>query len=544
MRLPRIIFVSALALSLTFSLLSVAADTCSEPVSTSSGLVQGQSSTDTATCAWLGIPYAAPPVGELRWKAPQPMPAWTGARPALAFGPQCVQKPMMGFKDAKNLKGMSEDCLYLNVFRPQKSGKFPVMFWIHGGGLMFGSGQSYRGDRLAEFGDVVLVTINYRLNVFGFLATPELRAEDPHQSTGNYGALDQIAALRWVHDNIANFGGDPANVTIFGESAGGYSVCTLLASPLATGLFQRAIMESGNCAGSTELEPSFAAVPAVTAKLDCAAQDLQCLRAVPALKLLNRGSGSLTNAGYPYNHHLDGYFLSANALSLFRAGNYNGVPFLAGTNHDEADALAFLITEVRKAKPDQYRSLLQTKLDLSDPETDKLLALYPLDQFGNQPRKAFGRIISDAAMNCPTYLGLAAVAAQRPDTYYYRFDYNQTRLGKHLGALHSFEVPFVFNQMDWGANKNLYPRKKLPAARELSKTMMGYWTNFAKTGNPNGSGLPEWPALKLENPQVQVLDVSVRPEPAGVVERCGFWDEYLKSHPQLTESMLKPKEKK
>ena len=533
-----------LALFLILAVQAKAQDLCSEPVPTASGPVAGKSGTDTDTCAWLGIPYAAPPVGELRWKAPQPMPTWTGPRPALSNGPQCVQKPMMGFKDARNSKGMSEDCLFLNVFRPQKPGKFPVMFWIHGGGLMFGSGQGYRGDRLAEFGDVVVVTINYRLNIFGFFATPELRAEDPNRSTGNYGALDQVAALRWVRDNIAGFGGDPANVTIFGESAGAYSVCTLLGSPLAKGLFQRAILESGNCQGSTDLEPSFAAVPALAAKFDCAAQDLNCLRAVPALKLMNRGSGSLTNAGYPFNHHLDGYFLNANSLSLIRSGNYNAVPFLAGTNHDEADVLAFLISEVRKAKPDQYRSLLQTKLDLSDSETEKLLMLYPLNQFGNQPRKAFGKIISDAAMNCPTYLGLAAVAAQRPDTYYYRFDYNRTRFGKRLGALHSFEVPFVFNQMDWGSNKNLYKRKDLPAARELSKTMMGYWTNFAKTGNPNGSGLPSWPEFKLDHPEVQVLDNSVRTEPAGVVERCSFWDEYLRSHPQLTDTLLKPKEKK
>jgi para-nitrobenzyl esterase len=544
MFIRKIALVLGLISSLTFSLLAAAADTCSEPVSTQTGLVQGKSSLDPATCAWLGIPYAAPPVGELRWKAPQPLPAWTGARPALDYGPQCVQKPMMGFQDARNLKGMSEDCLYLNVWRPQKSGKFPVMFWIHGGGLMFGSGQGYRADRLAEFGDVVVVTINYRLNIFGFLATPELRAEDPNHSTGNYGSLDQVAALRWVHDNIAEFGGDPANLTIFGESAGGYSVCTLLATPLAKGLFQRAIMESGSCAGSTDLDPSFSAVPAVAAKLDCSGQDLKCLRAVPAQKLLNRGTGSLANAGFPFNTHHDGYFLNATPLSLIRAGKFNAVPFLAGTNHDEADALVFFIPELRKAKPDQYRSILQTKLSLSDSETDKLLALYPLNHFGNQPKKAFGKILSDAAMTCPTYLGLAAVAAQQPGAFYYRFDYNQTRFGKHLGALHSFEIPFVFNQMDWGFNKNLYKRKDLPAARELSKTMMGYWTSFAKTGNPNGSGRPQWPELKPENPQVQVLDLSVRPEPAGIVERCGFWDQYLQSHPQLTETLLKPKEKK
>jgi len=513
-------------------------------VPTASGPVAGKSGTDTATCAWLGIPYAAPPVGELRWKAPQPMPPWTGARPALEYGSQCMQKPMLGLKDARNSKGMSEDCLCLNVWRPQKSGTFPVMVWIHGGALMFGSGQGYRADRLAEFGDVVVVTINYRLNIFGFFAAPELRAEDPNRSTGNYGSLDQVAAVRWVRENIASFGGDPANLTIFGESAGAYSVCTLLATPLARGLFQRAILESGSCQGSSDPEPSYQAVPGVAAKLDCAGQDLKCLRAVPALKLLNRGSGTALNSGFPFNPHHDGYFLSATPLSIIRSGHYNAVPFLAGTNRDEVDALVFFLPELRKARPDQYPSILQSKLVLSDQETKKLLALYPLDQYRNQPKKAFGKILTDAAMTCPTYFGLAADAAHQPGAYYYRFDYNQTRFGKHLGALHSLEIPFVFNQLDWGGFKQLYKRKNLPAAQNLSKTMMGYWTNFAKTGNPNGPGLPEWPELKLDHPEVQVLDTSVRTEPAGVVERCSFWDEYLRSHPQLTDTLLKPKEKK
>jgi len=246
----KLLFVISLIAVLASVASAAAGDLCSEPVPTQSGLVQGHSIADTATCAWLGVPYVAPPVGELRWKAPQPMPAWTGVREAVSYGDRCMQKPWLGIKKAHHEKGMSEDCLYLNIWAPQKSGKFPVMFWIHGGGFNFGSGSGYPGDRLAAFGDVLVVTINYRLSVFGFLASPELRGEDPNASTGSYGSLDQVAALRWVHDNIAKFGGDPGNVTIFGESAGGWAICHLLASPLAAGLFQRAILESGNCFAS------------------------------------------------------------------------------------------------------------------------------------------------------------------------------------------------------------------------------------------------------------------------------------------------------
>ena len=239
-------------------------DTCTEPVKTGSGFVRGVKSQDTATCSWKGIPYAAPPVGELRFRAPQPAPAWSGVREAFGPGPQCMQVLARG--DAR--KNMSEDCLYLNVWRPQKSGVFPVMVWIHGGGYIMGSGgqgatgMTFDGSRLAEFGDVIVVTINYRLHAFGFLADPALRDEDPNHSTGNYGSLDQVAAIRWVHDNIAQFAGDPEKVTIFGESAGGWSICTMLATPLNQGMFQRAILESGGCTKSEDLDQGYERVSA------------------------------------------------------------------------------------------------------------------------------------------------------------------------------------------------------------------------------------------------------------------------------------------
>jgi para-nitrobenzyl esterase len=244
-------FLFGLAMAALFIPASPRAEaSCVEPVETASGLVRGMSDQDTATCVWKGIPYAAPPIGELRWKPPAPSPSWSGVRDATGFSRQCMQAPGM-LSDRK--LGFSEDCLYLNVWTPQKSGTFPVMFWIHGGGLNDGAASipMYFGNKLAQRGDVVLVSINYRLGPFGFYSLREFAEENPHGSSGNYGLLDMVQALEWVRDNVANFGGDPENVTIFGESAGGRSVCSLIACPLAEGLFHKAIIESGGCGAWT-----------------------------------------------------------------------------------------------------------------------------------------------------------------------------------------------------------------------------------------------------------------------------------------------------
>jgi len=537
----KLLFVISLIAVLAGAASVAAGDLCSEPVPTQSGLVQGQNIADTATCAWLGIPYAAPPVGDLRWKAPQPVPAWTGARPALEYGLQCMQKQMLGLKNVRNPKGMSEDCLYLNIWRPQKSGKFPVMFWIHGGGFVFGSGKGYPGDRLAAFGDVLVVTINYRLNVFGFLASPELRGEDPNASTGSYGSLDQVAALRWVRDNVAKFGGDPDNVTIFGESAGGWAVCHLLASPTAAGLFQRAILESGNCFASASLETGYQQERRIAALLGCQPDDFKCLRAVPAEKLLNQGVESMLKIGFNFKPHHDGYFLKDTPLATIRSGNYNRVPFLAGSNRDEINVMVNFLPSLAHASPHQYGPHIQRRLLLSDQETQTLLHAYPLSQYHNRPKQAYAQMLTDGDLGCFTYLGLAAAAAHQPNTYYYRFDYDDMKYGKRIGALHSMEVPFVFNNLDRAGFQSLYSEKNLPAARELSKVIMEYWTNFAKTGDPNGPGLPEWPRFALDSPRVQILDIGVRTETANLAPRCEFWDQYVKTHPPLNESLGKPR---
>jgi para-nitrobenzyl esterase len=434
--------------------------------------------------------------------------------------------------------GMSEDCLYLNVWRPRKSGVFPVMVWIHGGGYVMGSGgggiggAGYEGSSLATLGDVVVVTINYRLHLFGFLADPALREEDPNKSTGNYGSLDQAAAIRWVHDNIAGFGGDPANVTIFGESAGGWSICTMLATPRNRGMFQRAILESGGCEKSEDLEAGYERGRAIAAKVGCQPGDLNCLRAVPAKKFMQGSLVALYREGMAYAPHHDGYLLTGTPLSMIRAGDFNRVPFLAGFNRNEVDAVLVARPQLWNALPFQYEAVIQRNLGLTPAESARLMALYALRDFDNRPRQAYGKMFTDVGLACPTYLGLDALANQGLPTFFYRFDFDRNRYGKRIGALHALEVPLVFNMVASG-DGGIYRGDGLPAARALARTIEGYWTNFAKSGDPNGPGLPAWPQFQPEARNLLVLDEAIRVEPAGMAERCAFWEEYADRHPTM-----------
>ena len=503
---------------------------CRNPVQSASGLVAGIS--EDNSCAWKGIPYAAAPVLDLRFKAPQPAPAWTGVREAEKFGQSCMQKGIFTLEVKTSKQGMSEDCLFLNVWRPKKDGTFPVMVWVHGGGYTGGSSSTpmYWGDRLAGEGDVVVVSFNYRLNVFGFFSSPALRDEDPHHSTGSYGTLDQVEALKWVSRNIKNFGGDPENVTIFGESAGGFSICTLLATPLAKGLFHRAILESGGCTATEELGKGYEVDRKLTEELGCKPDDLKCLRKIPARAVLDKAPTSMGSTGnLP---HIDGYVLTATPLSMVRAGNFNQVPFLAGSNRDEFAKAMKLQRKLRAVKPRDYEKGLVEQLKFSEAEARELAALYPLGEFDNRPVEAYGRMLgADAAMACPTYEGLLAAARRQTDSYYYRFDYDQMKYGKYLGAAHSLEIPFIFDSHDRLPNSILYNDQNIGPARELTKIIQGYWVNFARTGNPNGPGLPQWPQFTPLNQMVQILDSEVRSEKAGIVPRCLFWDSHKVERP-------------
>ncbi|HUT54004.1 MAG TPA: carboxylesterase family protein [bacterium] len=547
MKKVRAIFIICCAVILIGAGRAGTEDVCTEPVRTGAGMVRGAAETGTETCVWKGIPFAAPPVGELRWKAPEPPAPWSGVRDALAFSDRCLQKGVMALEGLAGKEGMSEDCLYLNVWRPRKSGTFPVMVWIHGGGYVGGAAFTpmYWGDRLAQAGDVVVVTTNYRLNVFGFLALAALRAEDKNGSVGSYGSLDQVAALQWVHANIAAFGGDPENVTIFGESAGGFSICTMIATPLAKGLFQRAILESGGCDVSADLEPGYAQGDSIAANLGCRPDDLACLRRLSAKQVEDKGASGLTS-GMGFMPHHDGWLLTATSLAMIRAGDYNRVSFMAGSNRDEFGKAMKLKRDLKNAKPSDYEKTLIDVIGIAPEDAAKLTALYPLGDYGNRPVEAYGRMLgADASLACPTYEGLLAAARQQQDTYYYRFDYDDFRFGKYMGAAHAMEIPFIFDSFDRLPMSLFYNDQNIAPARALGRVIRGYWLNFAKTGDPNGQGLPQWPAFNPDTRMVQVFDATVRTEPAPNVARCAFWDEYTKTHKGSLESLgTRKKERK
>ncbi len=482
--------VRRLILASIMFLLPVAMFAASSPqVKTSLGTVEGKE--DGAVQAFLGIPYAAPPVGELRWKPPAPAAQWTGVRKATDFGQHCLQGKVFGdmnFRDS----GGSEDCLTLNVWIPAKrpSAKLPVMVWIYGGGFVAGTTSEPRQDGtcLAQQG-VIVVSMNYRLGVFGFLVHPELAKESGRNSAGNYGLLDQLAALHWVHDNIAAFGGDPENVTIFGESAGSFSVSAQMASPLSKGLFQKAIGESGAAFSRSGL--SFEALSAreekdvklVSEKLGVST--LAELRAIPAEKLLQT-FGKPGPEGFAFGPDVDGYFLPESVPAIFAASKQNDVPLLAGWNHDEG---SFEVS-FSPQKPTAESMKTNAEKDFGDKASD-FLKLYPTDTAERMLRSALDyagdRFI---ALSTWDWMDAQGKTGKQP-IYRYRFDLGPPSANANapnLGAYHSAEIEYVFGQLD---SKTGIPWR--PEDRQLSEQMQKYWANFAKSGDPNGPGLPQWP---------------------------------------------------
>lgn len=442
------------------------------------GSVQGQLLPDGVGAVFKGIPFAQPPVGDLRWREPMPVAAWTGIRDASAPGAPAEQ---MSFGwNARTAAASSEDCLYLNVWTPgaPSSVRYPVMVWIHGGGNTGGAGGAdplYDSPSLVARG-VVLVVIEYRLGIFGFFAHPELARESPHQASGNYAILDQIAALQWVHDNISKFGGDPGNVTVFGQSAGSIDVLALMASPLSRGLFQRAIGESGSLdprTAQTRSEAEQAGVR-VAGELNAPSHDsLAYLRSLPPGDVMKAGAGiSLCNA--------DGWVFADSPFEVWFAGKENPVPLLMGTNAVEIPA---------NGSPDEIRESIRTSLKGLAP---KAIALYGLtgNGFALPDDPLYGD--TDAQwgtdrMRCPFILeGEWHRKAGNP-VWEYEFD---RAIPPHPRVGHSGELAYVFGNLSaTGSQAGDFQE----ADRQLSATLQGYWTNFAKTGNPNGPGLPQWP---------------------------------------------------
>ena len=455
---------------------------------TEGGVIEGVVSADGKVRTYKGIPYAAAPVGPLRWKAPQPVVPWTGVRTAVEYGARPMQGRIFGdmvFHDS----GPSEDCLYLNMWMPEGApGKLPVMVWIFGGGFQAGSSSEPRQDagNLCKKG-VLVVSFNYRLGVFGFLAHPELAKESGRGSSGDYGLLDQVAALQWVKRNIATFGGDPDNVTIFGESAGSFSVSALMASPLARGLFNRAIGESGAfLAPFGRLKTRAEAEASGRAFADALGKpSLDALREMPAQELLD---ASLKRPMGDFWPDVDGYFLAQDCPAVFGAGGQLHVPLLAGWNRDEGDYRAFFRGD--EAGATQYAARAVERFGA---RAEAFLRVYPAAT-DPEARRAAQDFQGDDFIGFGTWKWLEE-HGRTGGSAVYRYEFDQTlplardaKPGAEPRAPHASEIEFVFRVL---SSKDLPWR---PEDHQVSELMASYWTNFAKTGNPNAQGLPDWPA--------------------------------------------------
>jgi para-nitrobenzyl esterase len=489
-------------------------------VKTDQGKVQGAMASSPEVRAFKGIPYAAPPVGDLRWKEPQPAAPWKGVRTATDFGSHCVQTggyPDMVFHDP----GASEDCLTLNVWSPvnAKPGKLPVMVWIYGGGYTTGGTSEARqnGEFLARRG-VVVVSMNYRLGIFGFFAHPELTAESPHHASGNYGLMDQNAVLQWVRRNIATFGGDPANVTIFGESAGSFSVSTQMASPLSKGLIAKAIGESGGSFSNSGLASDSREQTEVRdvkfAQAAFGTSDLARLRKVSPDDLV-KAARAKTPPAPRFGPDVDGYFLPDSVPNIYAAGKQAHIPLIAGWNTGEAQSQVVL--SPKKTTAESFTA--QAQKEYGD-NADKFLALYPAASDEQAVQSAID-LAGDRFIAHSTWLWLEAhVKTGQAPTYRYLFALGSPGDTNHaaaLGAFHSDDIEYVFGTLDSRPGAVWRPED-----RKLSDQMGQYWTNFAKTGNPNGAGLPEWPPYAPKKFMYMRLDSTSEAKPDTYRERHLF----------------------
>lgn len=476
----------ALAAALLFVSVSstgAAADT-TLVVPTSAGSVRGIVRPDGGA-EFLGIPYAEPPVGDLRWRAPVPAKHWKGIRDAQSFGAPCAQ-PVLGDWNRRDARASREDCLYLNVIVPRwpSNRALPVMFWIHGGANMGGSGGGslYNEGTLASHG-VVLVTINYRLGVFGFLAHPALTREAKFHASGNYGLMDQILALQWVHDNIARFGGDPSDITVFGQSAGSMDISLLMASR-GRRLFQKAIEESGTAVAVPPLAEAERSGVALAAALEAPSGDeaIAYLRKIPAYVVIAR-IGALPEAKRPdLGPNVDGWVLAGSPAAVYTSGRESPIPLLFGTTTRELDQ-SIPTAELRAFIEQQAR-----------PFAAEALAIYGLAHGGRgiTDRKygdAAAQITADADFRCPALLEASWHTAAGHATYEYELDH---AIPGHPFAIHSGELPYVFGFFPKTGNLT---GRFTATDRHLAELMQTYWTNFAKTGNPNSEGVPKWPSF-------------------------------------------------
>src|ERR1700722_6298800 len=484
-------------------------------VVTANGAVRGTSSGPVNE--FLGIPYAAPPVGALRWRPPQPAASWPGVRAATAFAPHCPQLASP-FGQAST----SEDCLFLNVFTPshgQAGAHSPVMVWIHGGALVTGESNDYDPAKLVEDG-VTVVTINYRLGGPGFLADPALA--DAHGQSGDYGLMDQQAALRWVQRNIAGFGGDPRNVTIFGESAGGLSVLSQVASPDGRGLFARAIAESGSYnLTQASLASAETAGQAFATAAGCSDQTVACLRSLPVSTI----RADETAAGYTPN--INSEVLPQTLKTAFATGDFNRVPIINGTNHDEW-RLFVALSELEGAPVTaaNYQAMIAAPLGVSASVAAVIAAEYPLSAYSS-PSVALGAVGTDAIFACPALTIDQSVSNFVP-TFGYEFnDENAPEnflppVSFSYGAAHASEIQYLMD-----LPTAAFPGTLSAQQQQLATTMKSYWTNFAKGGSPSSFGIPFFPRFNNVTQRMQSL-VPPAPQPETEVSfaashKCAFW---------------------
>jgi len=489
------------------------------PVKVEGGLLQG--TLEDSLTVYRGIPFAAPPVGDLRWRAPQPAAKWEGVRQAAKFGPSCIQG-MRNPSGADQGPGMNEDCLYLNVWTPAKSARdrIPVLVWIYGGGFNAGatSDPNYSGENLATKG-VVLVSIAYRVGQLGFFAHPDLSAETPHHVSGNYGLLDMIAGLQWVQKNIAAFGGDPHKVTIFGESAGGIAVSMLCVSPLAKGLFRGAISQSGGSFGP----PRAATLPGENMKRladalrsgeayskSAGAPSIAELRKLPGDKLPAGGRGM--GMGWPI---IDGWVIPDDQYKLYEAKRYNEIPILVGYNSDEGSSFSPPRT------PEEYISAVKARYG---PFAESLLKAYPTDS--TSVPKTARDLTRDAMFGWHTWIWARLQAKTgKSKVFYYYFDQHpdypagSPRAG--YGSGHGADVRYVFQHLN---ASNPQTTKEDIA---ISEAMATYWTNFAKRGDPNGEGVPAWPAFSDAKPVVMYFAQTPHTGPVPSADSLKVLDAYF-----------------
>jgi para-nitrobenzyl esterase len=533
------LFIPPIMLAITLTAGALAQDR----VKIANGTLEGVSHKSSGVRSFKGIPFGEPPLGDLRWKPPKPVKNWQGVRKVDKFGPRCMQRPIFGDMSFRS-DGMSEDCLYLNVWTPAKSDseKLPVLVYFFGGGFVAGDGSEgrYDGERMAKKG-IVAITVNYRLGVFGFFAHPELTKESPQRASGNYGLFDQHAALKWVQQNIAAFGGDPKRVTIAGESAGSIAVSAQMASPLSKNLIAGAIGESGSILGALSAVP-LAQGEQIGVKFAASlgkgdAPSLAELRAMSAEQLLE----ATAKPGQPrFTTTVDGYFFPQSPFDIYALGEQAHVPLLAGVNSEEMGYFAVMGRETPTVE--NYRKALER---LYPGRSEEVFRLYPASN-ETEVMDAAQDLASDRFISYSTWkwVDVATKTGGKP-TYYYLYARPRPAMRPEMGdaqpglaggvvrgqqaaanprpqprgAVHSAEIEYAMGNLD--LNK-VYAWT--PDDYKVSQVMQDYFANFIKTGNPNGKGLPNWP--KFSEGQRIVIDVNTRAEADKARARYQFLDQF------------------